>query len=599
MASGRGHGEPCAHDPAGALARMAALYPSRRVCRHQVPRPLAATGRCVAAMGAMLLGLAAPCLHSSTEAARRPVAVVRSAWAVPAALARDVLRGGAPDGAVGLGRVDVMGMGLRLDEDADQDLARSLAPSTHGSHLQITAAGDAEPGRFESLPADVGLGFGGAAPEANARPSGSERVVAIPGDSASLRQALRETERLQGVCLTQMDVAGAVEQRASFPPPSSRQRGGNEKNPYGASWERTSSHVAGVEGIWTLYRVSGGEVHGEGTRADANADAKGSDGIDAAREEAEKGGGALRVTTWSHVSCDAGVTLQEGPVVLEACSRGSLTCAHLVQWVHYTLVVRGGPWWIENCELRNVGGAVVCMQGAGVLRVVESVLGGEGPGDLRTRDCCWLLDCAQLTLQGCRVEFACLVAVVCWQDVYCAISACWIRHAKVAVDLNDRARAHVTACHIESMQHGAFWARAPGDIAAATELVACDNQLEGDESQVWWGTGRPAKVHESGWVLTPRVAGVAGGGAGQQGGVVDGVGVEDVRDVHIRLVPVAPGPMQTRVYECVSQCGCVCTRIRKCTKHTHTHTHTPAQVGAGVLRCGADADAGGGGGGHD
>ena len=97
---------------------------------------------------------------------------------------------------------------------------------------------------------------------------------------------------------------------------------------------------------------------------------------------------------------------------------------------------------MENCELRNVGGAVVCMQGAGVLRVVESVLGGEGPGDLRTRDCCWLLDCAQLTLQGCRVEFACLVAVVCWQDVCCAISACWIRHAKVAVDLNDRARAH-------------------------------------------------------------------------------------------------------------------------------------------------------------
>jgi hypothetical protein len=136
----------------------------------------------------------------------------------------------------------------------------------------------------------------------------------------------------------------------------------------------------------------------------------------------------------------------------------------------------------------------------------------------------------------------------------------------------------VTACHIEGMQHGAFWARAPGDIAAATELVACDNQLEGDESQVWWGTGRPAKVHESGWVLTPRVAGVAGGGAGQQGGVVDGVGMEDVRDVHIRLVPVCSRArcrrvcMNVRVN--VDVYVHVYVNVQNTQTHTHTHTHT-------------------------
>ena len=188
MARGRGHGEPCADDPGWALARMAASNPSRRVCRHQARRRLGGKGRCVAVMGAMLLGLAAPCLHSSTEAARRPVAVVRSAWAAPAApavLALEVLRGGAPDGAVGLGRVDVMGMGLRLDEDADQDLARSLASSTHGPHLQVKAAGDAEPGSFVSLPADPG--FAGAVPEANARPSGSAPRASPSSEAFAIR----------------------------------------------------------------------------------------------------------------------------------------------------------------------------------------------------------------------------------------------------------------------------------------------------------------------------------------------------------------------------------------------------------------------------
>jgi hypothetical protein len=247
-------------------------------------------------------------------------------------------------------------------------------------------------------------------------------------------------------------------------------------------------------------------------------------------------GFCLRIRTWCHIQCLPGVSIHEGPVKLLGNSRGSFACAKLFQLLNYTLVIQGSPWVMENCEVRNIGGAAVRMEGSGEARFVECAVGGPGPGDERTRDGFWLLDQSALTLDSSRVEYTSFVGIVCWQDSVCRVNGCWLQHGQTALDLNDRALAHVCGCRIENVVHGAFWAKLPGNCQPMTQLVALDNHIQGN---MWWGEGRPAKVQDDGNVVSAvHTAG-------------DGDALEDARDLHIRAVqvctpyiPGAPSPKE-------------------------------------------------------
>lgn len=232
----------------------------------------------------------------------------------------------------------------------------------------------------------------------------------------------------------------------------------------------------------------------------------------------------LRITTQCHIVCLPGVSIDEGPVKMLGRSRGSLSCAKLCQMLNYTLVIESAPWVLESCEIRNVGGAVVRVEGNGQARFLECAVGGVGPEDDRTRDGFWLLDRSSVTLDSCRIEHTSMIGIVCWQDTVCRVNGCWIQNTKAAVDLNDRAVAHVCGCRIENVVHGAFWAKIPGHCEQMTQLVALDNHIQGE---MWWGDGRPAKLQDDGNVISPV-----------QYAVDDKDEVEDIRDVHIRSVQV-------------------------------------------------------------
>lgn len=58
-------------------------------------------------------------------------------------------------------------------------------------------------------------------------------------------------------------------------------------------------------------------------------------------------------------------------------SGGSLSCLKLLERFTETINVRGKPWTMEACELRNVMGAVIKQERDSALRLFECYIGGK------------------------------------------------------------------------------------------------------------------------------------------------------------------------------------------------------------------------------
>jgi hypothetical protein len=52
---------------------------------------------------------------------------------------------------------------------------------------------------------------------------------------------------------------------------------------------------------------------------------------------------------------------------------------------------------------------------------------GESEGEGRTRDCVWLTDASECTMRECRLEYAFMLGVVCWDAVICTLKRCIAR----------------------------------------------------------------------------------------------------------------------------------------------------------------------------
>ena len=408
------------------------------------------------------------CGHASPPRGRAP----------PRAMgARFALRGGGRDEGAGADGPDMLDMQRGYAHEA----VGALAMGSAGADLAMDDHHAAFLGE-EREAGGVGPGVG------RADLGGTGSAVTIPGDAPSLRAALRATERKQGV-----PAAGDADAHEDG-------YASRDKDEGGPSY--------GIDNVWTVYKVVQ-RVHPDHTPMPGMEDSK------------------LQIRTWSHVVCTPGVAIREGPIHLLADSRGSIGGAKLFQRISYTLTIQGAPWVVESCEVRNIGGAAVRMEGRAEARFLECAVGGEGPGDDRTRDSFWLQGQALLFLQSCRVEHTSLIGVVLWEDAQCKINGCLLQSGKAAVDLNNRAIAHVCASRIEDVQQGAFWARPSGDEPVQTELVVLDCQIRGD---MWWGNGRPKKVQDAGNM-------VIGAETREEGAKV----WEDVRDVHLRSVEAGVG----------------------------------------------------------
>ncbi|EKX35550.1 hypothetical protein GUITHDRAFT_165935 [Guillardia theta CCMP2712] len=199
----------------------------------------------------------------------------------------------------------------------------------------------------------------------------------------------------------------------------------------------------------------------------------------------------LRFRCKVDIACVRPTFIREGTWKLDTNSTGSAFAVKLFDRFGYTVIIRGGPWTFENCELKNIMGAAIRMEEAAVSTFMVCAVGGECERDAQARDAFWLTDRADCCIKGCTIQYCSFVAVALWNSAVSTISECAIRHVRVAVDLNDESRAEVRDCKLESVYNGAFWTWTVGNQKTDSELVVVKSRIS---CLMWWGNGRPKKV---------------------------------------------------------------------------------------------------------
>jgi hypothetical protein len=266
-------------------------------------------------------GVAVPCLLRPTCCLPAPSLTRgqshRATWALLCARLRG---GGSSDGGGG-----GVGGGLGVREGSSMlDMSRGYAHEGAGTFAidsvgaQLQMAHPLRPSQeflgAEAEPGSVGPGGGGG----RASFEGAEATVTIPDEAPSLRAALRDTERRQGVLVALEDE-------------------GDER---GDGNERGSTN--GIDNVWTVYKVVQ-RVHPDHTPMPGMQDSKLLVLVCCVcvhththTQHTHTQHTHTQVRTWSHVVCSPGISIREGPIHLLADSRGSIGGAKFFQRVRCT-----------------------------------------------------------------------------------------------------------------------------------------------------------------------------------------------------------------------------------------------------------------------